>query len=288
MKKTLTNLIKKVKLINWSLRKLQLPIKRTDLVLEVGSGGNPHPASDVLLEKFVDSSHRLRPIKIDRYIVLADACKMPFKNNAFDYSIAFHVLEHIPEPDLFLNELARISKAGYIETPNFLYERIKPLNVHLLEIGLQEEKLLIRKKSSAIDDQFINDIDLLKNEKWSILFNSNPKLFHICHHWSNKISYEIYNADENSAWHLFPDPGLSSNTLITDNEVSSSTLRELLISLTRYWYTFRKAKTIDLDRILACPECHADLTLEKDIYCCKKCGSLYNSKPIPDFTLKIK
>ena len=119
----------------WSMRKLRLPIKRTHTVLEVGSGGNPHPMSDVLMEKFVDNTHRLRAIRIDRQTVLADACRMPFRDQSFDYIIAFHVLEHVATPEAFLEEMMRVGKAGYIETPNALYERIRPLNMHLLEVA---------------------------------------------------------------------------------------------------------------------------------------------------------
>ncbi len=74
------------------MRKAKLPIKRDALVLDVGSGSNPHPAADVLLEKYVDITHRYSPLVADRPTILADACKMPFKDKAFDYVIAFHVL----------------------------------------------------------------------------------------------------------------------------------------------------------------------------------------------------
>src|ERR1700745_2871450 len=91
--------------IAWSLRKVTLPIKSTDLVLDVGSGSNPHPAADVLLERYLDPRHRYSPMVIDRPTVLADACKMPFRDKSFDFVIAFHVLEHVSDPTSFLKEL---------------------------------------------------------------------------------------------------------------------------------------------------------------------------------------
>src|SRR5215468_9747211 len=118
--------------IAWSLRKATLPIKPSDLVLDVGSGGNPHPAADFLLERYLDPRHRHSAMVIDRPTVLADACRMPFRDKAFDYTIAFHVLEHLRDPGAFLRELQRVSRAGYIETPNALFERIVPYDVHLL------------------------------------------------------------------------------------------------------------------------------------------------------------
>ena len=129
--------------ISWSLRKARLPIKPTDLVLDVGSGDNPHPAADVLLERYVDGFHRFGGLVADRPIILADACKMPFPDKSFDFVIAFHVLEHVNEPEAFLRELMRVGKAGYIETPNAIFERLNPYDVHLLEVMNINDTLII-------------------------------------------------------------------------------------------------------------------------------------------------
>src|SRR5438132_10142354 len=161
--------------IVWSLRKASLPIKPSDLVLDVGSGDSPHPAADVLLERYLNPKHRYSPMVVDRPTVLADACKMPFPDKAFDYVIAFHVLEHVNDPASFLLELQRVGKAGYIETPNALFERLVPYDVHLLEIMNIEGTLIINKKSSARPDQFLNELNLMKHSTpWNRLFYGNP------------------------------------------------------------------------------------------------------------------
>jgi hypothetical protein len=36
----------------WSLRRLHCPVPPEDLVLEVGSGGNPYPRANVLLDAY--------------------------------------------------------------------------------------------------------------------------------------------------------------------------------------------------------------------------------------------
>ncbi len=116
--------------IAWALRKIVLPIGIRDLVLDVGSGGNPHPAADVILDKYIDPIHRQgAQLRSDRPLVLADAGKMPFRDKAFDFVVAFHVLEHVRDPRAFLEELQRVGKAGYIETPNVFFERIVPYDI---------------------------------------------------------------------------------------------------------------------------------------------------------------
>ena len=72
-------------------------------MLDVGSGSNPQPAADILIERYIDSKHRFgAPFVEDRPIVLGNACRMPFKDKIFDFVIAFHVLEHMDDPALFL------------------------------------------------------------------------------------------------------------------------------------------------------------------------------------------
>ncbi len=43
----------------------------------------------------------------------------PFKEKEFDFIICSHVLEHLDDPVRVCAELSRISKAGYIEVPNY-------------------------------------------------------------------------------------------------------------------------------------------------------------------------
>lgn len=91
-------------------------------VLDVGSGHNPHPRANVLLDKNIyDNTDRSgKSIKIDneRLFFEGNAESMPFKDKEFDYLIASHVAEHCDNPEKFCRELVRVSKGGYIETPS--------------------------------------------------------------------------------------------------------------------------------------------------------------------------
>ena len=70
-----------------------------------------------------------------------DALSTPFTNKEFDFVIASHVAEHIDDPRKFCNELIRISKRGYIETPGPITELLLPANSH---------KWIVRKSGNGL------------------------------------------------------------------------------------------------------------------------------------------
>jgi len=115
-----------------------LEIKAEWQVLDIGSGHNPHPRADVLVDKEVgESIHRsgkLARIDKRRHFIVAEACSLPFKDKAFDYVLALHIAEHMDNPKAFCRELMRVSKQGYIETPGKLCERLlgEPFHKHFV------------------------------------------------------------------------------------------------------------------------------------------------------------
>jgi len=275
-----------VNLIKWSLRKINLPIKPNALVLDVGSGSNPHPSADVLLEKFVDITHRYSPLVADRPTVLADACKMPFKDKAFDYVIAFHVLEHINTPELFLNELQRVGRAGYIETPNAVFERLVPYNVHVLEIMDVDDQLIINKKSSARPDEYINNLDIVKKlPKWNKFFYDNPELFHVRYFWENEIRYKVINPELNADW--INNIKTNPSDVVSEN-IDANDIRSTGLKLLRKFKKSMKKRKVNLKDILACPECHDSLAEDDNHFICNTCSLKYLKKPLPDFNTGIK
>lgn len=270
-----------INLIKWSLRKAKLPIKQDALVLDVGSGSNPHPSADVLLEKFVDTTHRYSPFVADRPTVLADACRMPFKDKAFDYVIAFHVLEHINTPELFLNELQRIGNAGYIETPNAVFERLVPYDVHVLEIMDVNGELIIHKKSSSKPDQYLNNLDIVKKiPEWNKFFYNNPALFHVRYFWENEIKFKVINPELKADW--INNIAVKASEVIADN-IEANDLRSTGLKLLRKYAKSKKRRKLNLNDLLACPECHSSLEVRENFFICLKCAVRYKRKPIPDF-----
>jgi hypothetical protein len=108
------------------------------LVLDVGSGHNPHPRANVLLDKFlldndktVGRSGRGVVLPDRKFFVVADACAMPFEDGTFDFSIASHIAEHIEHINDFCSELNRVSRGGYLETPSKFAEILRHPPYHI-------------------------------------------------------------------------------------------------------------------------------------------------------------
>lgn len=137
-----------------------LAIGKTDRVLEVGCGHNPHFRSNVIVDKFIDSNfHRSGDIKVlrDQVFLCADGEDLPFKDNEFDYAICNQVLEHVENPIQFIKEQSRVSKKGYIEVPSLMGEYLFPKKSHKWLILEIDGKLILMDKKEV---NFQSSLDL--------------------------------------------------------------------------------------------------------------------------------
>ena len=127
----------------------------SDLVLDMGSGQDPHPRANILCDKFpIDSTERSMraPLVVDRPLVVADAAHTPFADNTFDFIFCSHLLEHVERPDLVLSELQRIGRAGYIETPSRIYEKLWGWPFHRWFVDISDGMLVFDPKPRVIFD----------------------------------------------------------------------------------------------------------------------------------------
>lgn len=94
-------------------------------VLDVGSGHNPHPRADVLLDRYPEENIDRSGTPMDttdKRLVIGDVQKMPFRDREFDFVIASHIAEHVDDPKAFCEELIRVGRAGVIEAPGKIGE----------------------------------------------------------------------------------------------------------------------------------------------------------------------
>jgi len=262
----------------WAFRRFHTPVSRDALVLEVGSGGNPYPRSNVLLDAYESTRERhWVPLTSDRPTVLGFVENLPFKDKSFDYVIASHVLEHSADPEKFISELQRVAKAGYIEVPDAFLERINPYKDHRLEITLRDGVLVITKKVDWIHDPEVVELyeDRVKSHLTKILVPKRPFEFHVRYYWADDIKYFITNPDVNSTWP--PPQSIASYPRV-------GVFAALKMSVRNIFRDFLSQKSrnsrIDIRPLLMCAKCHSDaLIQESSQMVCGACGAAY---PIRD------
>lgn len=277
--------------LKWALRKISLPIDAKSLVLDVGSGSNPYPRADILLDRLTGAEHRCgQSMMIDRPTIFADAARMPFKDKAFDFVIASHILEHMSDPALFLQEMQRVAKAGYIETPNAIFERLSPYNIHCTEVLEINGVLHIHKKKHAIEDSYLGTKNILSDTTpWGKLMFKSPDLFHVRYVWRNSIKYEIDNPSDSCEWIK------KINTSSEFGEIKHTCLernagwRDYGLAIANLWHGFRRKSRLrdfSLIDLLKCPSCGASnfKSFKQSLYC-NSCGVEYPYRyGVPDFT----
>jgi SAM-dependent methyltransferase len=99
-------------------------------VLDVGGGAAPlNTATHVIdcspFDPAAASLHPEEPTRFDASTwAVADVCDgpWPYPDGFFDFAFCSHLLEDVRDPIFVCRELARVARAGYVETPSRLRE----------------------------------------------------------------------------------------------------------------------------------------------------------------------
>jgi len=135
-----------------------ISINPTDKVLEIGPGATPYFRSDVYLEKeyktdkelIVQSGH-VGLLKTNKKVITYKGDIFPFVDKEFDYVVCSHVLEHVDDADIFLQEIQRVGKKGYLEFPTLYYDYIYNFPEHQLFLMYRTGTInWMRKKESDL------------------------------------------------------------------------------------------------------------------------------------------
>jgi len=164
----------------YQMKFINFPIKEGDKVLDIGCGNKPFPLATHLADKDV------RP-KDKRPFTLCDINNLPFKDKEFDFVYCAHVLEHCEDPKKACDELMRVGKAGYIETPtrlsDILFDIERTDKHHLWNISILKDSLVFmpwqewekRKGTSYFSDQnqsdWKNPVQDFVEENWDLIYN---------------------------------------------------------------------------------------------------------------------
>src|SRR5215475_7561509 len=269
----------------WSLRRLHCPVGPEALVLEVGSGGNPYARANVLLDAYEATGERHWVLLlVDCLTVLGFVERLLFRDKAFDFVIASHVLEHSYNPAGFLEELQRVAQGGYIEVPDAFMERINPYRDHRLEITVRHDRLRIWNKAAWRADPDLVELyeDRAKRIMTRNVIPRHPFAFHVRYYWRDKIEYEIVNPNTEPPLEAAKDRLSPPQEPNARNRVNAALSR-----LVRHFFSQRRRNSeIDLVTLLRCPECYrSELRLDTDELSCLQCGRRYSvRRGVPDMT----
>lgn len=165
---------------------------KVGLVLEIGSGDNPNPRADILVDKFLfDNTERGGNIVIDRPMVVADAHHLPFKEGVFAYTICSHILEHMDDPVQFASELTRVSKAGYIQSPAEIAERMFHWSFHRWYVNLVDDTIVLHPREPVEPFGEFFDYLYAYNPAYYLFQRSMPHLFWVEKEWHGTLNVEV-------------------------------------------------------------------------------------------------
>lgn len=260
----------------WAFRRLHCPVSSSALVLEVGSGGSPYFRANVLIDAYRETRERhWAPFITDRPSLLGMGENLPFRDKSFDFIIASHVLEHSADPEKFLQELQRVGKAGYIETPDAFMERINPYWDHRSEVTVRDGMLVVRKKPSwRLDPELVELYEYqAKDLIAASVIPSNPFIFHTRFYWSDKIPFRILNPEVDAEW----EPPVTKKTTQIQM-LWRARLGRLGLTMARLLLSQKQRNSqLQLQDLLQCPACKStQLEFRSSSLNCRDCGTQYD------------
>ena len=166
-----------------------LPVSQNDFIVEVGAGHIPFGGTKLILDKYpFDNSERWDDIRNVAPIIKADAQKIPLRDQSCDLLFSSHVIEHVDEPDKFVQEIKRCSRYAYLEFPTFTRELMFAWSFHKWVVDIEEGLLIFYK----------NDIPQMFRD----FFHKNYDLvFHIwCEQRFEELNTPVYIESSNLSW----------------------------------------------------------------------------------------
>ena len=186
------------RLVSYRRRRIDIPVGREALVLDVGSGDKPHWRADVLLDRYVGAEHAgqrsgSRSARVTLPLFDADAAAMPFADGVFDYVICSHVLEHVPDPGAVIAEIQRVGRAGYIEVPDAASARIVDFPSHLWWCSSEGGALIFTAKTEPFFDAGIDGYLTASGnrERLARLLDADLDSRVVSLRWSGSVPFEV-------------------------------------------------------------------------------------------------
>ena len=262
------------KFVSFYKRRIEIPVGRNDLVLDLGSGDKPHWRADVLLDFYIDEkfgNQRSGDSKtaITKPLIIANVENMPFKDKIFDFVICSHLLEHVQNPGKAINEIVRVGKAGYIELPYEGSAKLLDFPTHLWYCRKEKNTLVFTAKKNIAFDKEIDKLleNATINTEFSALGGKYFDLFSVQFPWKNRVAYKVNGKANMKILNEAEDVNIRHGS-------ANFKIRNFLILLTSIVFFYKKNnKKIDLEKILRCNKCKNSIEQINGKIICKNCGN---------------
>ena len=157
-------------------------------IVDLGGGSNAWSQANTILD--IKDHSSLYPGK---RFVQSDASKTPFEDKEFDFVIASHVTEHVDDMEVYMSELMRIGKRGYIEVPTPLFDNLVFGNFEehkwwLYFDDITSELLYTKKKTKLLEAWYPSQ---LKNLEPYFLDQMQMSFL-----WEDSIEYRKINQED--------------------------------------------------------------------------------------------
>ena len=125
-----------------------LGIRQGEKVLDIGGGHAPLPEATVVVEYNLTSGHDRdgHAVALDQRYIEGDAQALPFPDQTFDFAYASHVFEHVREPARACNEMMRVARRGFIETPRKMTELYAGYPSHRWLVDVENDVLTFERR----------------------------------------------------------------------------------------------------------------------------------------------
>jgi uncharacterized protein YbaR (Trm112 family)/SAM-dependent methyltransferase len=254
--------------MNWFYKHYKFATVPRGAILDIGSGSNPFWRANILMERFLeDDAQRPGRLIVDRPIVCGDIHEIPFVDNAFSFIHCSHILEHLDNPARAIEEMIRVSKSGYIETPSEIHEFLD-LNFpfHRWAVSAEDDVIVFREKPQYTSvHPLIEALKNRKNRTWQFITRHHDKVNILSWFWQGEIKYRIERCDRPIECYMTKDePSSASDYAVNPTKSKLKLMLGKLLS-----------PTVNLYEILACPLCKRRITVENSTLICDNCNKKF-------------
>ncbi len=178
--------------------------KPGEKVLDIGSGQYPFPYATHLADLYEsDTTHRAEPlVRGDLPFEVCDIERLPYKDHEFDFVYCSHVLEHVKDPARACEELMRVGRRGFIETPtrvsDIMLNFTRLQDHHRWHISLLSNTLVFLEwTDSERRDTGVNAFYVMLHSKFrnpfQDLFHRHRDLFVNMLQWEGGFRYYVFD-----------------------------------------------------------------------------------------------